>query len=97
MKFINFVKYRDLDRIASAHWEYDQELKSAGKLALAGPLEDDKGGLFVYNAVSWEEAMSYRKQDPFAVEGIVAGYELLEWFIEGLNPDLLTIDLSGKD
>jgi uncharacterized protein len=97
--FANYAKYgTDKSRLATvrpAHWEYDQTLKSAGKLALAGPLADDQGGLFVYNAVNREEAMSYLKQDPFALEGVFADYELLEWIIEGLNPDLLTIDLSS--
>jgi uncharacterized protein len=97
--FANYAKYdTDKSRLASvrpAHREYNQSLKSAGKLALAGPLADDKGGLFVYNAVSREEAMSYLKQDPFALEGVFADCELLEWFIQGLNPDLLTIDLSS--
>ena len=92
--FANYGKYgTDKSKLATvrpAHWAYDEGLKSAGKLALAGPLDDDKGGLFVYNAVSREEAMRYREQDPFAVEGVFADYELLEWFIEGLNADLLT-------
>jgi uncharacterized protein YciI len=66
-------------------------------LALAGPLETDKGGLFVYSAVSREEAMSYFKQDPFALEGVFADCQLLEWLIEGINPDLFTLDLSGED
>ena len=64
-------------------------------MALAGPLANDQGGLFVYNAVSREEAMSYLRQDPFALEGIFADCELLEWLIEGLNPDLLTVDLTS--
>ena len=100
--FANYAKYgTDKSRLAivrPAHWEYDRTLKSTGKLALAGPLADDKGGLFVYNAVCREEAMSYLKQDPFALEGVFTDCELLEWLIEGLNPDLLTIDLSsGKE
>jgi hypothetical protein len=36
--------------------------------------------------------MSYLKQDPFAVEGVLADCELLEWLIEGVNPGLLTSD-----
>ena len=82
----------DKSRLATvrpAHWEYDRTLKNAGKLALAGPFADDEGGLFVYNAVRREEAMSYLEQDPFALEGVFADCELLEWLIEGLNPDLL--------
>jgi uncharacterized protein len=100
--FANYAKYAaDKSRLAivrPAHWEYDRTLKDAGKLALAGPLADDDGGLFVYNAVRREDGMSYLKQDPFALEGVFADCELLEWLIEGLNPDLLTIDLSsGKE
>jgi uncharacterized protein len=100
--FANYAKYAaDKSRLATvrpAHWEYDRTLKNAGKLALAGPFADDVGGLFVYNAVSRGEAMSYLKQDPFALDGVFADCELLEWVIEGGNPDLLTIDLSsGKE
>jgi len=65
-------------------------------LALAGPFANDEGGLFVYNAVRREEALSYLEQDPFAVEGVFADYELVEWLIEGVNPDLLASDLSSS-
>jgi uncharacterized protein YciI len=96
--FVNYAKYAaDKSRLATvrpAHWEYDRTLRKAGKLAMAGPLADDVGGIFVYNAVCREEAMSYLKQDPFALEGVFADCELLEWLIMGLNPDLLAIDLS---
>ena len=97
--FANYAKYGTdksrLDAVRPKHWEYDRTLKSDGKLALAGPLADDKGGLFVYKAVSREEAMSYLKQDPFALEGVFADCELLEWLIEGINPDLFTVDLAS--
>lgn len=100
--FANYAKYAaDKSRLATvrpAHWAYDQTLKHAGELALAGPFANDDGGLFVYHAASREEAMSYLKQDPFALEGVFADCELHEWIIEGVNPDLLTIDLStGKE
>ena len=99
--FANYANYvtdkSKLENVRPAHWEYDRTLKSAGKLALAGPLEDDEGGLFVYKAASREEAMSYLEQDPFALEGVFADCELFEWRIEGLNPDLFTIDLSAKE
>jgi uncharacterized protein YciI len=67
-----------------------------GKLALAGPFADDSGGLFVYCALGREEAMSYLERDPFALRGVFAKCELLEWLIEGLNPDLLAIDLLSE-
>jgi uncharacterized protein YciI len=98
--FANYAKYADdksrLATVRPAHWAYDQTLKHAGKLALAGPFANDAGGLFVYHALRREEAMSNLKQDPFAVEGVFADCELLEWIIEGVNPDLLTIDLSAE-
>jgi uncharacterized protein len=99
--FANYAKYAaDRSRLATvhpAHWEYDRTLKNAGKLALAGAFADDKGGLFVYNAVRREEAISYLNQDPFALEGVFTDYELLEWLIEGVNPDLLASDFSDPD
>jgi len=98
--FANYAKYgADQSRLATvrpAHWEYDRTLKSAGKLALAGPFANDEGGLFVYHAVRREEAISHLKQDPFAVEGVFADYELLEWLIEGVNPDLLASDFPSE-
>lgn len=98
--FANYAKYSaDKSKLATArpaHWEYDQTLKRTGKLALAGPFADDKGGLFVYNATRREEALSYLSEDPFAREGVFADYELLEWLIEGVNPDLLTSDFSSE-
>lgn len=39
--------------------------------------------------------MSYLKQDPFAVESVFADHELVEWLIEGVNPDLLASDFSS--
>jgi len=98
--FANYAKYAaDKSRLPTArpaHWEYDRTLKSAGKLALAGPFADDNGGLFVYNAVGRDEALSYLKQDPFALEGVFAEYKLLEWIIEGVNPDLLASDFFSE-
>jgi len=98
--FANYAKYgADKSKLATvrpAHWEYDRKLERARKLALAGPFANDEGGLFVYNAVRREEAMSDLKQDPFAVQGVFADYELVEWLIEGVNPDLLTSDFSSS-
>ena len=98
--FANYAKYgADKARLAAvrpAHWEYDQALKSTSKLALAGSFANDEGGLFVYNAARGEEAMSYLRQDPFAVKGVIADYELLEWHIEGVNPALLAADFSAE-
>jgi len=99
--FANYAKYgADKSRLASvrpARWSYDRTLESAGRLALSGPFANDEGGLFVYNAARREEATSYLDQDPFALEGVFADYELLEWLIEGVNPDLLVGDFRSAN
>ena len=97
--FANYAKYgtdkSKLTAVRPAHWTYDQTLKRAGRLALAGPFANDAGGLFVYSAADREEALSCLQRDPFAAEGVVANYELLEWIVEGVNPDLLAGDFSS--
>jgi len=99
--FANYAKYATDKSILAVtrptHWQYDRTLKGDGKLALAGSLADDQGGLFVYSADSREEAMSYLGHDPFAVRGVFANFELLEWLIEGVNADLLAVDLSPEN
>ena len=93
--FANYAKYgTDAARLATvrpAHWDYDRTLERAGKLALAGTVGNDEGGLFVYDAVSRDEATSYVEQDPFTVQGVFAHCDVLAWLIEGVNPDLLDV------
>jgi uncharacterized protein YciI len=74
VKFINFVEYRDLDKIASArpaHFAYADRLRTQGKRAIGGPLMDDQGGrialLFVYEAVSRDEVLAFAQEDPFTL------------------------------
>jgi uncharacterized protein YciI len=96
MKFINYVKYRDLDRIASvrtAHFAYADRLREQGKLAIGGPLTDDQGRriglLFIYEAVSRDEALTLAQEDPFTLANALSGYEITEWRLRGVNLDLL--------
>src|SRR5215470_17610450 len=96
MKFINFAKYRDLDRIAGArpaHFAYADRLRAKGKLAIGGPLADDQGRriglLFVYEAVSRDEALAFVREDPFTLANALSGYEITEWRLGGVNLDLL--------
>jgi uncharacterized protein len=94
--YANYAKYGPgesrLEAARPAHWDYDRGLKAEGRLALAGPFANDEGGLFVYQARNAEDARSDLEQDPFATEGVFAANELLEWAVEGVNPDLLTSD-----
>ena len=98
--FANYATYADdgarLATVRPSHWEYDRTLERAGKLALAGAFADDSGGLFVYHAARKEEAASYLDRDPFALRGVFAVHELLEWIVEGVNPDLLTSDFLSE-
>src|SRR5215831_6956506 len=96
MKFINFVKYRDLDRIAGArpaHFAYADRLREQGELAIGGPLLDDQGRriglLFIYEAVSRDAALALVQEDPFTLANALSGYEITEWRLRGVNPDLL--------
>src|SRR5712675_1813801 len=96
MKFINFAKYRNLDMIASArptHFAYADRLRAQGKLAVGGPLVDDQGRriglLFVYEAVSRDEALTFAQEDPFTVANALSGYEISEWRLREANLDLL--------
>jgi uncharacterized protein YciI len=74
MKFVNFVKYGDLDKIAAArhaHFAYADRLRENGALAVGGPLLDDQGSriglLFIYEATSTEAALAFARHDPFVV------------------------------
>jgi uncharacterized protein YciI len=86
MKFINYVKYRDLDKIAkarTAHFAYADRLREQGKLAIGGPLTDDEGRriglLFVYEAISRDEALAFAQEDPFTLANALSSYAIIEW------------------
>ena len=96
MKFINFVRYGDLERIAaarSAHFEYADRLRARGELAIGGPLLDDQarriGLLFLYEAASREAALALTQEDPFTLADGLSGYEIVEWRLRGVSRDLL--------
>lgn len=60
------------------HIEYLDELDKKGKIFARGPFLDGSGGLVVYIANSFEEALSLAEDDPHIVEG-VRRLELKEW------------------
>src|SRR5215468_5824395 len=96
MKFINFVKYGDLGRIAGArpaHFAYADRLRAQGGLAVGGPLVDDQGQriglLFLYEAVSRDAALAFAREDPFTLASALSSYEINEWRLRAVNLDLL--------
>jgi hypothetical protein len=109
MKFVNFVKYGDLDRIAAtraAHFAYADGLRERAALAIGGPLLDDQGRriglLFVYEAVSRDAAIALAQEDPFTVADALSSYEITEWRLRGANRELLiqanrSADRGGGD
>lgn len=65
-------------KVRPAHLEYINELYKQGKVVMAGPFTDKKGGMVIYKAESWEEARQLAQADPVVVEG-ARTLELREW------------------
>lgn len=62
------------------HIEYLNELDCRGKVFARGPFADGSGGLVVYIADTFEEALSLAENDPHVVHK-VRRLELKEWNI----------------
>ena len=86
MKFINFVKYKDLDSIAgdrAAQFAYADRLRTQGELAIGGPLLDDQGRrtglLFIYAIASAKTDQLPRNVTMacVALTGLLFGYSAL--------------------
>ncbi|MBZ5753405.1 YciI family protein [Metabacillus rhizolycopersici] len=62
------------------HIEYLDELDEKGKIFARGPFADGSGGLVVYIADTFEEALSLAENDPHVIHR-VRRLELKEWTI----------------
>lgn len=62
------------------HIEYLDELDQKGKVFARGPFGDGSGGLVIYQADSYEEALELAENDPHVIEK-VRRLELKEWII----------------
>jgi uncharacterized protein len=62
------------------HIEYLDKLDQEGKIFARGPFSDDSGGLVVYKADSYEEALLLAENDPHVILGS-RRLELKEWKI----------------
>jgi len=95
MKFAAVIEYTpDKAKIAELrppHREYQRGLKSEGKVALAGPLVDDSGGIIVYEADSKEDVEQWIRADPFAKGGVFVSWEIHPWNLILANRDLLPV------
>ncbi len=69
----------DLSREVSAHAQYLRDLKSQGKVFCAGPTDDFKEGLIIYQADSLEQAERLAEGDPYVKSSLFAEYHLQGW------------------
>jgi len=69
-----------------AHLDYVNKLYKEGKVFVVGPFTDGKGGMVIYEADTYEEAVALAENDPVVVEG-ARTVEVREW-----NPLTLPLD-----
>lgn len=60
------------------HLEYLEKLEKEEKVFARGPFGDGSGGLVIYVADSYEEALALAEEDPY-ISNKVRGFELKEW------------------
>jgi uncharacterized protein YciI len=81
MKYVAFLPIIDHEKNAQhrpAHLAYINKLYQEGKIMAAGPFTDGKGGMVIYIADTYEEALEFAQKDPVVVEG-ARTLELREW------------------
>ncbi|WP_400162338.1 YciI family protein [Brevibacillus sp. TJ4] len=75
---LHIVDEEKNQKFRPAHLEYINELYKQGKVVMAGPFTDKKGGMAIYKADSYEEAYKMAAADPVIVEG-ARTLEVREW------------------
>ncbi|PMC34281.1 hypothetical protein CJ195_23630 [Bacillus sp. UMB0899] len=78
--FLHMIDIEKNNEVRPLHINYLEELDKQGKIFARGPFSDQSGGLVVYIADSFEEAMSLAENDPHVVQK-VRRLELKEWVI----------------
>ena len=68
------------EEVLLRHIEYLDKLDQMGKIFARGPFGDSSGGLVVYQANSYEEALEMAENDPHILEKS-RRLELKEWMI----------------
>ncbi|KID29280.1 hypothetical protein JD82_03357 [Prauserella rugosa] len=69
-------KYVD---VRPRHRDYLAELAERGVVAVAGPLEDNVGGMVIMQAESRDELERLLDADPYHLEGALAERTVREW------------------
>ncbi|MEU4293884.1 muconolactone Delta-isomerase family protein [Kribbella sp. NPDC026596] len=65
--------------VRPAHREYLTELKTAGKLVVAGPFADQTGALLVYDVADEAELRDILAKDPYTPANVAEIATLAEW------------------
>lgn len=69
----------EIEPVARRHREHLEQLRAAGKLSLAGELEEGDGFVEILEAVDRREADAIARTSPLIEEGLVA-WTVREWF-----------------
>jgi len=72
------VKPEETAPYREAHLNYLAGLKEEGKLTLAGRFKDGRGGLYILNVGSFDEAERVAEADPYHASG-VRSFTVREW------------------
>ena len=78
--FLHMINIEKNNEVRPLHINYLEELDKQGKIFARGPFSDQSGGLVVYIADSFEEALTLAENDPHVVQK-VRRLELKEWVI----------------
>ena len=69
------------DSVVRAHVAFLRELDAQGKLELAGPFEDGRGGMYILRVGSDQEARTIAESDPFVQTGLSKSFEARAWIL----------------
>lgn len=78
--FLHMINIEKNNEVRPLHIKYLEELEKQGKIFARGPFSDQSGGLVVYIADTFEEALILAENDPHVIQN-VRRLELKEWVI----------------
>ena len=83
MTFAALIEYSpDKDKVLEhrpPHRAYLGQLKSTGKLVVAGPFRDFTGGFIVYDVETEADVEPLIKNDPFYLGGVFSKWTIYPW------------------
>jgi uncharacterized protein YciI len=63
------------------HREHLQGLVASGQMLMAGPFDDQSGGIQILEAGIFAEVEGLMERDPFTTEGVFATTEIRPWTV----------------